>query len=338
MGRRAILAAAVAGIMCLTVPPAEAAPALAKPYDFDGNGYVDLAMGAPSLRVGSVLAAGGVVVLPFSKKGLSRREQVILHRRPASDCPAGRRSTTWFGYAVASADFNRDGYADLAVGQPNDTVNDAATGSRLSHCGLRVARGAQSQQDDYHRPVRAGRAPSQRAGVGLLAGNPRQQRRRLSRPGRGRAGRRLPGFSDSKVGILPGVRAGSAVLRSLCSPAAWARHRPGHGVSGRRPRGSAADWRPVIWTGTATPTWWSCPVALTTPRTKSSPGSVLACLTQSGRAARCAVGCSTRPASRGWRRWPSGTCPATLSPRIASVCSRVGGLQSHRGLRFGCCT
>ena len=70
MGRLAVLGAAVAVIMCMTVPPADrGACARRKPYDFDGNGYVDLAIGAPSMRVGSVRAARRVVVLQSSTEG-----------------------------------------------------------------------------------------------------------------------------------------------------------------------------------------------------------------------------------------------------------------------------
>ena len=125
--RRCTIAAAAAGVLVaaltLTAPPAQSATTPAKPYDFDGNGYVDLAVGAPSMRVGKVKAAGGVVVLPASKKGPSRKEKIIT--QSSSGVPGASEPEDQFGYAVASADFNRDGYADLAVGQPGEQVGAA---------------------------------------------------------------------------------------------------------------------------------------------------------------------------------------------------------------------
>ena len=108
--------------MGVTASPAGAAPKAARPYDFDGNGYPDLAIGAPALRVGSVRRAGGVVVLPSSKKGPSLREKVIT--QSSKGVPGASERDDQFGAAVASADFNRDGFADLAVGQPGETVGD----------------------------------------------------------------------------------------------------------------------------------------------------------------------------------------------------------------------
>jgi hypothetical protein len=108
----------------LSASPARAATAPAKPYDFDGNRYADLAIGAPTLRVNKVRRAGGVVVLPASKSGPSLREKVIT--QSSRGVPGGSETDDQFGFAVASADFNRDGFADLAVGQPGETVGTAS--------------------------------------------------------------------------------------------------------------------------------------------------------------------------------------------------------------------
>src|SRR3712207_2137126 len=60
----------------LSASPAEAAAA-ARPYDFSGDGFPELVVGAPGLRVESVVGEGGVVVLPASARGLSLTERVI---------------------------------------------------------------------------------------------------------------------------------------------------------------------------------------------------------------------------------------------------------------------
>lgn len=119
MKRTALGAVVALGMGLLVAPPAHAAAA-AKPYDFDGNGYADLAVGAPGLRVTTARDTGGVVVLPASKSGLSQREKIVT--QSSRGVPGASEPGDRFGSAVTSADFDRDGYADLAVGQPGETV------------------------------------------------------------------------------------------------------------------------------------------------------------------------------------------------------------------------
>ncbi|MGI3784400.1 MAG: FG-GAP and VCBS repeat-containing protein, partial [Janthinobacterium lividum] len=119
----------LAAPLALLESPATAAPVAAKPYDFDGDGHPDLVVGAAGLQVGSVKLAGGVFVLPGSSKGLSTDEQVIT--QSSSHVPGKPQPGYNFGSAFASADFNRDGFADLAIGMPTDDVGgqDEVAGS-----------------------------------------------------------------------------------------------------------------------------------------------------------------------------------------------------------------
>jgi hypothetical protein len=105
------------GIGLLSASPAEATT-IARPYDFDGNGFPDLAIGAPPLKVGEVGNTGGVVVLPASASGLSLRKKVVT--QSSRGVPGASETGDQFGAALTSADFDRDGFADLAIGQPGE--------------------------------------------------------------------------------------------------------------------------------------------------------------------------------------------------------------------------
>ena len=74
MPRRSVavlVSLALASPLLLLSGPASAAPTPAKPYDVNGDGFPEQVVGAPDLQVGSVKGAGGVFVLPASKKGVS---------------------------------------------------------------------------------------------------------------------------------------------------------------------------------------------------------------------------------------------------------------------------
>ena len=117
MKRIAFGAVVALGIGLLSAPPAHAATA-ARPYDFDGNGFPDLVVGAPGLQVSAVRQTGGVVILPASASGLSLREKVVS--QSSRGLPGASETGDEFGAAVTSADFDRDGFADLAIGQPGE--------------------------------------------------------------------------------------------------------------------------------------------------------------------------------------------------------------------------
>ena len=126
MPRRCCLVLAVSVVLAAPLAlwggPASAAAKAATPYDFDGNGHPDLVVGAPFLQVGSERAAGGIAVLSASSAGLSKQATVITEA--TAGVPDEPEDNDLFGGPVASADFDRDGYADLVVGQPNETIGD----------------------------------------------------------------------------------------------------------------------------------------------------------------------------------------------------------------------
>jgi hypothetical protein len=101
----------------------------AKPYDFDGDGYVDQAIGSPYGTVSGHKYAGFVNIIYGSTAGVNKARHQVFSQNTAG-VPGGAEASDHFGYSLASADFDHDGYADLAVGVPDeDTTNGANAGT-----------------------------------------------------------------------------------------------------------------------------------------------------------------------------------------------------------------
>ncbi|WP_327681928.1 VCBS repeat-containing protein [Streptomyces sp. NBC_00467] len=119
----AVACAAVAGTV---VMPADAvAKPIAAPADFNGDGYQDLVVPAPTAKVGTKDGAGAVVVLYGSRTGISTLRKAVITQDSAG-VPDAAEANDSFGAATAFADLDRDGYSDLVVGAPDEDLGGLA--------------------------------------------------------------------------------------------------------------------------------------------------------------------------------------------------------------------
>lgn len=90
--------------------------------DFDGDGFDDLAVGAISEDIGGVFNAGSVTILFGSGAGLLLNAASSVAYDQRDFAGLAMEAGDEFGGALASGDFNRDGFADLLVGDQGEDV------------------------------------------------------------------------------------------------------------------------------------------------------------------------------------------------------------------------
>ena len=122
--------------------------------DFNGDGFGDLAIGAPDQQVRGRFSAGSVTVLYGSPGGLTAlRDQVFTQETSGIGGSAG--DLHLFGWSLAASDLGRGGADDLAIGTPLDSVEGVSQagsvvvlyGSALD--GLRAGPSQRWSQDSF---------------------------------------------------------------------------------------------------------------------------------------------------------------------------------------------
>ncbi|MBW8481760.1 FG-GAP and VCBS repeat-containing protein [Actinomadura parmotrematis] len=165
---RALAATSVGALgLALLSPTAASAATAAKPYDFNGDGYRDVVAGSPLGTVGKVKAAGFVTVAYGDSHGVNGAKHQVLSQNTAN-VPGTAEAADHFGYAVASADFDKDGYADLVVSAPDEDA-----GSWTNSGSLTIFWGTRSGLSTYASAISSGPGwgSGTRAGLSLAAGD-----------------------------------------------------------------------------------------------------------------------------------------------------------------------
>lgn len=89
--------------------------------DLNGDGIDDLVIGVPYEDVGDV-DTGMIHIVPGSANGLHRDLARTLTQQTFATSSSNERNDH-FGYSLVAGDFNGDGFDDLAVGAPGETIS-----------------------------------------------------------------------------------------------------------------------------------------------------------------------------------------------------------------------
>lgn len=90
--------------------------------DLNDDGYDDLIVGIPSEDLGTTLNAGALEIMYGSSIGIVRRPGLDIWHQDSVDVLDDAEQGDHFGLALATGDFNNDGFVDVAVGVPHEDL------------------------------------------------------------------------------------------------------------------------------------------------------------------------------------------------------------------------
>ncbi|MGW5634489.1 VCBS repeat-containing protein [Streptomyces sp. NPDC003832] len=128
----ATAAALTGGLLTFTAATATAADStVVAQADFNGDGIGDVAFSAHAAYVNGKKHAGQIVVLYGSASGVSSAKRSTISQNTAG-VPGTAETGDMFGADTAFADFNNDGYDDIAVGSPGEDMGSDTDGGSLA--------------------------------------------------------------------------------------------------------------------------------------------------------------------------------------------------------------
>jgi hypothetical protein len=154
------------GLLTFTAATATGADATRVPRaDFNGDGKGDVAFSAQGAHVNGRAEAGQLVVLYGTSTGVSSAKRSVISQN-TTGTPGTAEADDGFGYDTAYADFNDDGYDDIAVAAAREDVDGDTDGgtvailwgsaSGITGKGTTVSDPARSSHDFWGKHLAAG--------------------------------------------------------------------------------------------------------------------------------------------------------------------------------------
>lgn len=94
--------------------------------DFNGDGFDDIVVGVPRESIVNdnnpqIIQGGAVNIVYGSAGAITPRDSQIFYQ-DYLEIEGGSEAYDWFGFSVTSGDFNGDGFDDIAVGVPGESI------------------------------------------------------------------------------------------------------------------------------------------------------------------------------------------------------------------------